>query len=149
MSDLPYDPEKVTLTYKGETYTPDDFKTMLKGVGSETALTLVGPMTQQQVYDALMGVDTSTVETGEDLSFRDRLEASIDRHVHKVNEAHQDAARYRWLRDNVFDVLCEGRPADCTAKWMLPRLVAEDITGKKFTFDEIIEIQMKRDQPNE
>ena len=61
----------------------------------------------------------------------------------------QDAARYRWLRDNVFDVLCEGRPADCIAKWMLPRLVAEDSTGRKYTFDEIIDIQMKRGQPNE
>lgn len=55
-----------------------------------------------------------------------------------------DAARYRWLRDNVFDVNCEGRPADCIAKWMLPRLVAEDSTGRKFTFDEIIDIQMRR-----
>ena len=70
--------------------------------------------------------------------------ASIYRHMHKVNEAHQDAARYRWLRDNVFDVFCEGRPADCIAKWMLPRLVAEDSTGRKFSFNEIIDIQMKR-----
>lgn len=82
-------------------------------------------------------------------SFRDQLEASIHRHMHKVNEAYQDTARYRWLRDNVFDVLCEGRPADCIAKWMLPRLVAEDSTGRKYTFDEIIDIQMKRGQPNE
>ena len=66
-----------------------------------------------------------------------------------IGDTLTDAARYRWLRDNVFEVNCEGRPADCVAKWMLPRLVAEDITGKKFTFDEIIEIQMKRDQPNE
>jgi len=56
----------------------------------------------------------------------------------------QDAERYRWLKENVFEVLCEGRPADCNAKWMLPRLVAEDSTGRKFTFDEIIDIQMKR-----
>lgn len=55
-----------------------------------------------------------------------------------------DAKRYQWLRDNVFDVLCEGRPADCVAKWMLPRLVAEDGTGRKYTFDEIIDMQMKR-----
>jgi hypothetical protein len=55
-----------------------------------------------------------------------------------------DAARYRWLKEHVFEVLCEGRPADCNAKWMLPRLVAEDSTGRKFTFDEIIDIQMKR-----
>jgi hypothetical protein len=27
---------------------------------------------------------------------------------------------------------------------MLPRLTAEDSTGRKFTFDEIIDIQMKR-----
>lgn len=149
MSDLPYDPEKVKLTYKGEVYAPKDFKSMLEGPGNETAVTLVGSMTQHQVHNALMGVDTSTVETGEDLSFRDRLEASIDRHVHKVNEAHQDAARYRWLRDNVFEVNCEGRPADCIAKWMLPRLVAEDSTGRKFSFNEIIDIQIKRGQPNE
>jgi hypothetical protein len=56
----------------------------------------------------------------------------------------EDAKRYRWLKEHVFEVLCEGRPADCNAKWMLPRLVAEDSTGRKFTFDEIIDIQMKR-----
>ena len=56
----------------------------------------------------------------------------------------EDAARYRWLKEHVFEVLCEGRPADCNAKWMLPRLIAEDSTGRKFTFDEIIDIQMKR-----
>ncbi len=70
-------------------------------------------------------------------------------HLQKIDERFQDAARYRWLRDNVFDVLCEGRPADCIAKWMLPRLVAEDSTGRKFSFNEIIDIQMKMGQPNE
>ena len=64
-------------------------------------------------------------------------------------EMFENSKRYQWLRDNVFDVLCEGRPADCVAKWMLPKLVAEDSTGRKYTFDEIIDIQMKRDQPNE
>ena len=60
----------------------------------------------------------------------------------------EDAKRYRWLKEHVFEVLCEGRPADCNAKWMLPRLVAEDSTGRKFTFDEIIDIQMKRSGEN-
>lgn len=69
--------------------------------------------------------------------------------LQKIDERFQDAKRYQWLRDNVFEVNCEGRPADCIAKWMLPRLVAEDSTGRKFTFDEIIDIQMKREQPNE
>lgn len=69
--------------------------------------------------------------------------------LQKIDERFQYAKRYQWLRDNVFEVNCEGRPADCIAKWMLPRLVAEDSTGRKFTFDEIIDIQMKREQPNE
>ena len=56
----------------------------------------------------------------------------------------ENSKRYQWLRDNVFEVNCEGRPADCIAKWMLPRLVAEDSTGRKYTFSEIIDIQMKR-----
>lgn len=62
----------------------------------------------------------------------------------QVLSQEKDAARYRWLRDNVFEVNCEGRTADCSAKWMLPRLIAEDSTGRKFTFDEIVDIQMKR-----
>jgi hypothetical protein len=61
-----------------------------------------------------------------------------------IGDTLTDAQRYRWLKEHVFEVLCEGRPADCNAKWMLPRLVAEDSTGRKFTFDEIIDIQMKR-----
>ena len=56
----------------------------------------------------------------------------------------EDAKRYRWLKAHVFEVLCEGRPADCNAKWMLPMLVAEDSTGRKLTSDEITDIQMKR-----
>lgn len=60
------------------------------------------------------------------------------------SDVFEDAQRYQWLREHVFEVLCEGRPADCNAKWMLPRLVVEDSTGRKFTFDEIIDIQMKR-----
>lgn len=61
-----------------------------------------------------------------------------------VLRALEDAQRYQWLKEHIFEVNCEGRPADCNAKWMLPRLTAEDSTGKKFTFDEIIDIQMKR-----
>ena len=66
--------------------------------------------------------------------------------VRKYLSRQQDAARYQWLRDNVFEVNCEGRPTDCVAKWMLPRLVSEDSTGRKYTFDEIIDIQMKRSE---
>lgn len=55
----------------------------------------------------------------------------------------EDAKRYRWLKEHVFEVLCEGK-GDCYSRYMLPRLTAEDSTGRKFTFDEIIDIQMKR-----
>lgn len=68
------------------------------------------------------------------------------KNLQKIDERFQDAKRYQWLRDNVFEVNCEGRPimGDSLAKWMLPRLVAEDSSGRKYTFDEIIDIQMKR-----
>lgn len=68
---------------------------------------------------------------------------SLHRHFKRVDEYHQDAQRYRWIKEHVFEVLCDGK-GDCYSKYMLPRLVAEDSTGRKFTFDEIIDIQMKR-----
>lgn len=78
------------------------------------------------------------------MSDENRGSDCLRRNLQRIDERHQDAQRYRWLKEHVFEVLCEGRPADCNAKWMLPRLVAEDSTGRKFTFDEIIDIQMKR-----
>lgn len=49
-----------------------------------------------------------------------------------------DAKRYQWLKQQVTEVLCEGRPTDCYSKYMLPRLTCEDSTGRRYTFDEII-----------
>ena len=60
-----------------------------------------------------------------------------------IGDTLTDAERYRWLKEHVFEVLCEGK-GGCYSRYMLPRLVAEDSTGRKFTFDEIIDIQMKR-----
>lgn len=56
----------------------------------------------------------------------------------------QDEARYQWLKQQVTEVLCEGKATDCYSKYMLPRLTCEDSTGRRYTFDEIIDIQMKR-----
>lgn len=56
----------------------------------------------------------------------------------------QDEARYQWLKEHITEVLCEGRPAECHSKYMLPRLTCEDSSGRRYTFDEIIDIQMKR-----
>ena len=61
----------------------------------------------------------------------------------RIGDTLTDARRYRWLKEHVFEVLCEGK-GDCYSRYMLPRLVAEDSTGRKFTFDEIIDIQIKR-----
>jgi len=61
----------------------------------------------------------------------------------------EDAKRYQWLKQHVTEVLCEGRVTECYSKWMLPRLTCEDSTGRRYTFDEIIDIQMKRELSNE
>lgn len=88
--------------------------------------------------------DEESTDLYDDLGYS--LIKTATKPVYKIHigDTLTDAARYRWLKEHVFEVLCEGRPADCNAKWMLPRLVAEDSTGRKFTFDEIIDIQMKR-----
>lgn len=62
-----------------------------------------------------------------------------------IGDTLTDAARYRWLRDRVIEVLCEGRTSDCYSKWMLPRLMAEDNHGNRYTFDEIIDKKMGGD----
>ncbi len=58
----------------------------------------------------------------------------------------EDAKRYQWLKQQVTEVLCEGKATDCYSKYMLPRLTCEDSTGRRYTFDEIIDIQMKRSE---
>lgn len=73
---------------------------------------------------------------------RTRIPINPKYQIH-IGDTLTDAKRYRWLKEHVFEVLCEGK-GDCYSKYMLPRLVAEDSTGRKFTFDEIIDIQMKR-----
>lgn len=60
-----------------------------------------------------------------------------------------DAQRYRWLLQNITEVLCEGKATDCYSKYLLPRLTCEDSTGRRYTFDEIIDIQMKRSEISE
>lgn len=57
-----------------------------------------------------------------------------------------DAKRYQWLKQQVTEVLCEGKATDCYSKYLLPRLTCEDSTGRRYTFDEIIDIQMKRSE---
>jgi len=61
----------------------------------------------------------------------------------------EDAKRYQWLKQQVTEVLCEGKATDCYSKYMLPRLTCEDSTGRRYTFDEIIDIQMKRELSND
>lgn len=78
-----------------------------------------------------------------DNRFRDTSWEDCAVTVTQLDNIWADAQRYQWLKEHVFEVLCEGK-GDCYSKYMLPRLVAEDSTGKKFTFDEIIDIQMKR-----
>lgn len=58
----------------------------------------------------------------------------------------EDAKRYQWLREHITEVLCEGKATDCYSKYLLPRLTCEDSTGRRYTFDEIIDIQMKRSE---
>lgn len=60
-----------------------------------------------------------------------------------------DAKRYQWLKQQVTEVLCEGKATDCYSKYLLPRLTCEDSTGRRYTFDEIIDIQMKRSEISE
>lgn len=61
-----------------------------------------------------------------------------------LKEEDQDAKRYQWLKENIIEVLCDGRPSPCYTKYMLPRLVCVDSSGRHFSFDEIIDIQRKR-----
>lgn len=61
----------------------------------------------------------------------------------------EDAKRYQWLKQQVTEVLCEGKATDCYSKYMLTRLTCEDSTGRRYTFDEIIDIQMKRELSND
>jgi hypothetical protein len=96
--------------------------------------------------EMLLAIDPSIVENAKERALE--IIEQEDSIFTRLRAKDLDAQRYRWLKEHVFEVLCEGRPADCNAKWMLPRLVAEDSTGRKFTFDEIIDIQMKRGREN-
>lgn len=67
---------------------------------------------------------------------------SIHHHFKRVDEYHQNAQRYRWLKEHMTVVLCEGKTTECYSKYMLPRLMAESRSGEKYTLDEIIDMKM-------
>lgn len=60
-----------------------------------------------------------------------------------IGDTLTDAARYRWLKEHMTVVLCEGKTTECYSKYMLPRLMAESRSGEKYTLDEIIDIKMR------